>query len=110
MTVWEILGILLLGGSGWLLWSSLRAREAANEAIRAACKAETLWFLDDTVGLRSMRPVRDAEGRLTLQRVYGFEYSDTGDNRRHGAVTMIGATPVAVRVESALRPSGESLQ
>ena len=106
MTFWEILGLFVLCLTGWLLWSSLRAREAANEAIRAACKAETFLFLDDTVGLQSMWPARDANGRLTLRRVYGFEYSDTGNNRRQGAVTMIGATPSAVRVDTTSGPEG----
>jgi hypothetical protein len=101
MGFWDILGWLAAAGIGWLFWSSLKAREAANQAIRTACKREALFFLDDTVGLRSMRPVRDNEGRMTLQRVYGFEYSDTGNNRRYGAVTMVGTTPADVQVESA---------
>jgi len=48
-----------------------------------------LLFLDDTVGLESVWPARDDEGRLTLRRVYGFEYSDTGDNRRKATVTLV---------------------
>lgn len=57
---------------------------------RAACAAENLLLLDDTVAVRSLRPVRDDAGRLRLQRVYDFEYSDTGDNRRRGSVTLLG--------------------
>jgi hypothetical protein len=85
----ELLGLLLLAAGGWLFWDSLKAREAANAAIRAACKAEGLLFLDDTVGLESLWPVRDDEGRLRLRRSYGFEYSDTGDNRRKATVTLV---------------------
>jgi len=55
----EILGVLLFLSGGWLFWSNLKSREAANAAIRAACQAEGLLFLDDTVGLESIRPVRD---------------------------------------------------
>lgn len=109
MTFWEIIGVLLVAGTGWLFWSSLQAREAANAAIRAACTGHALLFLDDTVGLRSMRPVRDADGRVTLKRVYGFEYSDTGNNRRHGTVTMIAAVPQEVQVDLPVPPAGETL-
>jgi hypothetical protein len=101
MEFWDILGWMAAAGIGWLFWSSLKAREAANHAIRAACKRESFFFLDDTVGLRSIWPVRDDEGRMTLRRIYGFEYSDTGNNRRYGAVTMMGTTPADVHVESA---------
>ncbi|MCC6211877.1 MAG: DUF3301 domain-containing protein, partial [Burkholderiales bacterium] len=31
------------------------------------------------------------EGRLRLKRSYTFEFSDTGDNRRRGAIVMLGA-------------------
>jgi hypothetical protein len=48
------------------------------------------------VALASMRPVRDRDGRMALRRVYAFEYSDTGDNRRKASVTMLGSRILAV--------------
>jgi hypothetical protein len=92
MSIPEILGFLLLAAGGWFVWDSLRVREAANAAMRAACKAEGLLFLDDTVALESIWPVRHDEGQLTLRRVYGFEYSDTGDTRRKGRIVMLADT------------------
>ena len=59
-------------------------------ALSEACADEGLQFLDDTVAIRSLRLVRDDDGRLRLRRIYGFEYSDTGDNRRPGTVTLLG--------------------
>jgi hypothetical protein len=90
MTLFDILGLLVLAAGGWFLWDSLRVREIANAAMRAACKAEGLLFLDDTVALRSLWPGRDKDGRLRLRRVYEFEFSDTGHNRRRGSVVMLG--------------------
>jgi hypothetical protein len=90
MTLPEILALALLALAGWFVWDSLRAREAANRAMRDACAAQGLLFLDDTVAIRSLRPLRDADGQLRLQRVYGFEYSDTGTNRRPGTVSLVG--------------------
>ena len=94
----EILSMLLLGVGVWFVLGSLKAREAAVDASRAACKAEGLLFLDDTVAIESTRPVRDSEGRLRLRRVYGFEYSDTGNNRRKGSVTIMGDAVVTIYV------------
>lgn len=96
MTLLEVLALLAAAAAAGLLWTSLQAREAANAAMRAACRAEGLLFLDDTVALQSMRPARDGDGRVALRRVYGFEYSDTGDNRRRGSVTLLGPRIVAV--------------
>jgi len=86
----ELAVVAVLAAAGWFLWSSLTAREAANAAIRPACRAEGLLFLDDTVALERIRPQRDAHGHLTLLRVYRFDYSDTGSNRRRGSVTLLG--------------------
>jgi hypothetical protein len=86
----EIATLLVVAGAAWILWDGLKAREAANAAMRAACHAHGLLFLDDTVALASLRPTRDANGHACLRRVYRFEYSDTGNNRRKGSITMTG--------------------
>ena len=90
MTTLELTGFLLLAALLWLWMDSLKAREACLRESRAACAAEGLLLLDDTVAVDSIRPARDDEGRLRLKRVYKFEYSDTGNNRRTGAVTLVG--------------------
>ena len=94
----EILAFLLVACGGWFLWDSLKVRELANAAMRAACKQHGLLFLDDTVALQSVWPVRGSNGHLTLRRVYEFEYSDTGHNRRKGSITMTGNAIEALSV------------
>ena len=88
--MWEavaILGIALI----LMLWvDSLRARERAVEAGRAACRRHELQFLDDTVSFSRIRLARDEDGQLKIRRTYTFEFSDTGNNRRHGAIVMLG--------------------
>ena len=81
--------VLLVAGTGFWV-DTLRAREAALVAGREACKRYGLLLLDDTVAVTRMRLARNEEGRLRLARTYGFEFSDTGDNRRHGAISLIG--------------------
>ena len=98
----EVLAVASLVATGWFLWSSLRAREAANAAIRPACSAEGFPFLDDTVALDRIRLRRDDEGRARIERVYRFDYSDTGDNRRRGYVTLLGARVTGVSLGAAV--------
>jgi uncharacterized protein DUF3301 len=82
---------IALIAAGILFWlDSLRARERALSAGRAACERYELQFLDDTVSVSRVRLGRDDEGQLRIARTYTFEFSDTGNNRRHGAIVMLG--------------------
>ena len=86
----EIFVVVFLGALAWFWLDSLKAREAAVKAARAACDSEGLMLLDDTVAIRGVKPARDHNGRVKLQRSYDFEYSDTGNNRLKGSVVLIG--------------------
>jgi hypothetical protein len=89
--MWEGVAIVLIGAGVFLWLDSLRARERAVQAGRAACKRYELQFLDDTVSFTRIRLRRDDYGQLKIARTYTFEFSDTGNNRRHGAIVMLGA-------------------
>ena len=94
----EFVGILILGGLAWLWFDSLKAREAAIRAAREVCAAEGLMLLDQTVAISGLKPARDEGGRLTLQRAYEFEYSDTGNNRLKGSLVLLGHRLVILNV------------
>jgi hypothetical protein len=88
--MWEV-GAIVIIAAGIFLWlDSLRARERAVQAGRAACQRYDLQFLDETVSFTKLRLARDQEGQLKIARTYTFEFSDTGNNRRHGAIVMLG--------------------
>src|SRR3982750_3040524 len=88
--MWEGIALLLIV-LGALLWAdSLKARERAVRAGRSACERYQLQFLDDTVSFARLRLARDEEGQLKIARTYTFEFSDTGNNRRRGAIVMLG--------------------
>ncbi len=95
----EIFPVVLLVGVAWLWLIGLRARETAVEAARRACIAEDVQLLDDTVALASFRPQRASSGTLVLRRIYRFEFSDTGNNRLGGSVTLLGAEVQALYLE-----------
>jgi len=88
--MWES-AIIVLIAAGVFFWiDSLRARERALAAGRSACARYGVQFLDETVVFARLRLGRDEAGQLCLRRTYTFEFSDTGDNRRHGAIVMLG--------------------
>lgn len=85
-----------------IFWrSTLRAREEAIRASRAACKVRDLQFLDDTVFLARLGISRGRQGWPLLRRTYEFEFSADGFDRIVGSVTVFGA-----RVESVYLPEG----
>jgi hypothetical protein len=98
--MWEGAAIVVIA-AGLLLWvDSLRARERAVKAGRDACNRYDLQFLDDTVAFARLRLERDEEGQLKIARTYTFEFSDTGNNRRHGAIVMLGGSLQDLQLEA----------
>lgn len=107
MTVGEILSLLLFAAAVWLWLDSLKAREIAVRAARAACAAEQLLLLDDTVAIANLKLRRNDDGQVQLQRAYDFEYSDTGNNRLTGSVVLLGhrvtLLNIGVRLDAGVR-------
>jgi hypothetical protein len=88
--MWEGIALALIAAGIFLWLDSLRARERAVQAGRRACERYDLQFLDDTVSFTRIRLRRGEDGQLKIARTYTFEFSDTGNNRRHGAIVMLG--------------------
>jgi hypothetical protein len=105
MDLLELLGLLLLVATAWLWLDSLKAREAAVAAAKAACVSEDLLLLDDTVAIAQLRLARDGEGVLRIRRVYGFEYSDTGNDRHSGSVLVLGSRVLVINIRPRQGPS-----
>ncbi len=89
--MWEVAAIAGIAAGMFFWLDSLRACERALKAGRAACDRYGLQLLDDTVAFARLRLSRDAAGQLRIARTYTFEFSDTGNNRRSGAVVMLGS-------------------
>jgi hypothetical protein len=97
--MWEALGLLVIVAVALVWADSLKARERAVRAGRSACQRYQLQFLDDTVSFTRMRLARDDGGQLKISRTYTFEFSDTGNNRRHGAIVMLGGEVADLHME-----------
>ena len=94
----DLIGLLLLGGGAWLWLDSLSARQLAISATKAACNSEGLQLLDDTVAIHRLSVRRDSDGVLRIHRIYDFEYSDTGNDRRSGSIALLGARVLVINL------------
>ena len=91
--MWEAGALAALALLAWLWFDSMRAREHALVAGSRACER------DETVECVSLRPARDENGRVALRRVYRFEFSDNGHNRRAGSIVMMGGEVESLTME-----------
>ncbi|BAL24381.1 DUF3301 domain-containing protein [Azoarcus sp. KH32C] len=98
MSFGELLSVIGLCLAGWFWLDCIRMREIGVQAARAACRREGVQLLDDTVATRSLRFARDDEGRACLQRVYEFEYSNSGNDRQTGSVMLRGREVVMLDI------------
>lgn len=86
-----LIGFLLIVGIVLLFWrDSLGAREQAQAASSRACRQSNVQLLDDTVALERLWLRRDRDGRLKWERLYVFEFTDSGHRRQTGIVLMVG--------------------
>lgn len=97
----DILAILLIAVLIWLWLDSLKSREIALSEARTACASEGLLLLDDTVAIRRLGIGRDGNHGLRLHRVYGFEYSTSGNDRWTGNLVMLGERVLVVNLARA---------
>lgn len=96
---WNVVALVAVALLAWLWYDSMRARERAVAVGQAACARERLQFLDETVECTSVRPARNAAGRLVLRRVYRFEFSDDGSRRRSGQIVMLSGEVESLTME-----------
>ena len=95
----ELLLMLAVAAAVWFWFDSMRAHETAVAICKRACASEGVLLLDDTVALASLDLRRDGRGQRRLMRSYEFEFSDTGDNRLIGSVTLLGRELVTIYLE-----------
>lgn len=109
MAFLQIAGLAGILALAWLWLDGMKARDLAVLAARRACESEGLQFLDESMSIESLRPARNDADALALRRVYSFEYSDTGDNRRPGSVVMLGHRVLMLNIGLRLVPSDRTL-
>lgn len=87
----ETLFLLGLFGIGYWFWNDhLRVREQALRHSKRYCASTGMQWLDQTVGIHRLRLVRGQGGQLLISRIFEFEFSSDGADRRIGQLVMIG--------------------
>ena len=85
--------------AAWL-WHSHGIRERALVAVQRYCRKMDIDLLDGNVAFRRMALVRDARGQRRLARVYGFEFTVTGEQRHQGSISMFGTRVGAIETDA----------
>lgn len=96
----ELLLILLIGGIALYWQAAMRCKELAVLGARKECQICDVQLLDQTVQLVRLSMSRDGNGRWRLWREYRFEYSDDGETRREGRLTLLGQRVIRVALET----------
>ena len=91
----------LVLGLIWFWHASMAARERANAAAREACDRLHVGMRDGTVWMSRLWLRRNAQGRLSIERTYGFDYTDDGHRRLRGFVVTLGPTVISVGLAAA---------
>lgn len=86
----EVLIIFCASGLLYYWLHTMRIKELARQAGKRACVKANVLFLDDTVEQIRIGLGRDGYGRLKIFRTYKFEYTEDGDSRHSGVLTMLG--------------------
>lgn len=96
--------MLFATACAWL-WHAHGLRERALELVKQHCAKTDIELLDDNVALRRLALLPDARSRKRLARVYGFEFTVTGEQRHEGSITLFGKH--LGRIELAAHPLRE---
>ncbi|CAD5107128.1 DUF3301 domain-containing protein [Zestomonas carbonaria] len=90
LTLGNLFVLMLLATAGAWLWHAHGLRERALELVKQHCARADVLLLDDNVALRRIALLPDARGRKRLARVYGFEFTVTGEQRHAGSIILFG--------------------
>ncbi|MCY1276683.1 hypothetical protein D9M68_165690 [compost metagenome] len=90
LTLGNLFVFMLLAAAGAWLWHAHGLRERALELVKQHCARADVLLLDGNVALRRIALLPDANGRKRLARVYGFEFTVTGEQRHAGSITLFG--------------------
>lgn len=100
LTLGNLFILLILAGAVAWLWHAHGIRERALLAVRRHCQKLDVELLDDNVAFKRLALLRDASGRRRLARVYGFEFTVTGEQRHVGQLVMFGVHVGRIELEA----------
>jgi hypothetical protein len=103
--LFDVFLLMLFATACAWLWHAHGLRERALSLVKQHCAKADIELLDENVALRRLALLPDARGRKRLARVYGFEFTVTGEQRHVGNIIMFGQQ--LGRIELAAHPFRE---
>lgn len=88
--LFDVFLLMLFATACAWLWHAHGLREHALNLVKQHCSTVDVELLDGNVALRRLALLPDARGRKRLARVYGFEFTVTGEQRHIGSITLFG--------------------
>ncbi|MDP3815414.1 DUF3301 domain-containing protein [Pseudomonas sp.] len=88
--LFDVFLLMLFATACAWLWHAHGLRERALSLVQQHCAKLDIELLDGNVALRKLTLLPDARGRKRLARVYGFEFTVTGEQRHVGSIVMFG--------------------
>jgi hypothetical protein len=85
-------------------WHSDIVKGIALNHAKSQCKRQEVQFLDQSMVLKSLWPIRNQIGSLAFCRIYQFEFSSTGEQRYKGLVTITGRKLDSIEMEPHIMP------
>lgn len=99
LTLGNIFVLMLLATAGAWVWHAHGLREKTLALVKAHCAKVDIELLDENVALRKITLLADARGRKRLARIYGFEFTVTGEQRHAGRIIMFGQQVGRIELE-----------
>lgn len=91
-------------------WQSDRVKRIALAHILTRFRRDGLQLLDQTLVIRSVKPVRGSGGSLVLRRLYQFDFTSTGEQRYKGEISLHGINIESLQLDAhIIPPSQDSL-
>ncbi|TBV04386.1 DUF3301 domain-containing protein [Phytopseudomonas dryadis] len=99
LTLGNLFILMLLAAAAAWLWHGHGLRERALTLVKQHCRKADIELLDGNVAFQRLAIVRDARGNRRLARIYGFEFTVTGEQRHAGRIVMFGARLGAIELD-----------
>ena len=86
----DVLLLMLFATACAWLWRGHGIRERALALAKQHCAKLDVELLDGNVAFRRLALLRDSRGQRRVARIYGFEFTVTGEQRLRGHISMFG--------------------
>lgn len=123
LSLFDVFLLMLFAAAAAWLWRGHGIRERALMLAKQHCARLEVELLDGNVALQRLAVLRDGRGNRRLARLYGFEFTVTGEQRLSGRISMFGQqlgsieldphpanTPAEEAVVATQQPAGNVIQ